>query len=162
MRIRAAGIPDIAALMGIWNPVIRDTLITFTSIEKIPADLSEMIASKAQQGVPFLVIEQQGVVSGFATYGPFRTGSGYAQTMEHSIMLTDSAKGKGAGRALLTALEEHARAQDIHSLIAGISSENPAAIAFHQACGFRKQATLPEVGYKFDRWLDLILLQKNL
>lgn len=162
MEIRTADMPDIDAIRGIWNPAIRDTLITFTTAQKSPAELRRMIVEKPAQGHPFLVALQAGKVTGFATYGRFRSGPGYDRTMEHSIMLAPNAQGKGVGRALLTALEEHAHAHGVHSLIAGISGENPAAVAFHLRCGFRKLAVLPQVGHKFRRWLDLILMQKYL
>ncbi|MBV1866101.1 MAG: GNAT family N-acetyltransferase [Rhodobacteraceae bacterium] len=162
MEIRTAGMPDIEAIRNIWNPVIRDTLITFTTAQKSPAELRQMIVEKPAQGYPFLVALQAGTVTGFATYGRFRDGPGYDRTMEHSIMLAPNAQGKGVGRALLTAIEKHAHGQGIHSLIAGISGENPAAVAFHLRCGFHKIAVVPQVGHKFGSWLDLILMQKYL
>jgi len=160
--IRGAVISDSKAIMDIWNPVIRDTLITFTNTQKCSADLQLMIAEKAAIDHPFLVAVHKDVVQGFATYGPFRNGTGYVHTMENSIMLAKTAQGRGVGRMLLNALVDHARSHDIHSLIAGISGENKGAIGFHHHCGFIEIARIPEVGYKFDRWLDLILMQKYL
>ncbi|WP_071672775.1 GNAT family N-acetyltransferase [Nioella nitratireducens] len=155
--IRPARPQDAAAIAAIWNPVIRDTTVTFTTAEKSLQGLAEAIASQA-----FLVAETGGQVTGFATCSPFRSGPGYARTMEHSIHVCATARGSGVGRRLMDALETHARSKSVHSLIAGISGENTGAIAFHTALGFAHVGRLPQVGWKFDRWLDLVLMQKVL
>lgn len=162
MNLRAATPADIPALLDIWNPVIRDTAVTFNSVEKTADDLARMIAEKAAAGYGFLVAEQDGAIKGFASYGPFRAGIGYAHTMEHTIVLGPDARGRGLGRALMTAIEDHARARGAHSIFAGVSAENPEGRQFHLAMGYTEVATLPAVGHKFGRWMDLHLLQKIL
>lgn len=162
MKIRPATPADAAHICAIWNPIIRDTLITFTTVEKTPDMIAQMLDNQRQNGWPFLVAAQDQTLLGFASYGPFRGGPGYTQTMEHSINLAPQARGHGTGTALMQALETHAKTAGIHSLIAGVSAANPAAIAFHTTCGFAPIATLPQVGRKFDQWLDLVLLQKLL
>lgn len=163
MKIRPATEADCPAIAAIWNPTIRDTLITFTDVEQTPAHLAAMLAAKKAAGVPFLVAEDaDGAILGFATYGAFRKGPGYAATMEHSIMLASAAQGRGTGRALMQALEQAAQAAGVHSLIAGISGVNTGAIAFHRALGFAMVGHLPEVGFKAGQWLDLVLMQKIL
>ena len=160
--IRPATTSDLAALLAIWNPLIRDTLITFNSTQKTLADMEKMLAEKAAAGQAFLVAEADGRVAGFATYGQFRGGVGYAHTMEHTIILGEATRGKGLGRALMRAVEDHARASGAHSIFAGVSGGNPEGRAFHAAMGYREAAVLPEVGYKFGRWWDLVLMQKFL
>ncbi len=140
--------------MDLWNAVIADTLITFTTTPKSEAGIAEMIAQR-----PVLVLEGAG---GFATFGPFRGGPGYAATVEHSVMLAPEARGKGQGRALLGALVNVAREDRKHAMIAAISGANPGAVAFHAALGFVQVGHMPEVGYKAGQWLDLILMQKML
>lgn len=162
MTTRFAVAADIPALLAIWNPVIRDTAVTFNSVEKTPADLAQMIADKSAAGHAFLVAEDNGVIHGFASYGPFRAGVGYARTMEHTIVLGPDARGRGIGRALLHAIEDHARAGGAHSIFAGVSADNPQGRAFHAAMGYTHVVTLREVGYKFGRTLDLHLMQKFL
>lgn len=162
MIIRPAERGDCAAIAAIWNANIRHTATTFTTEEKTPEGLMRDIAARAAEGRAFLVVEQDGRVRGFATCFQFRGGPGYARTAEHTVMLDSAAQGQGWGRALMAALEDHARSTGIHSLIAGVSGENPAGAAFHEALGYRRVAVLPEVGFKFGRWMDLILLQKLL
>lgn len=157
MIVRQARADDAVAICDIWNDVIRDTLVTFTTEEKSDAAIAGEIAAR---GAAFLVVEIAGGVSGFATFSPFRGGPGYAFTMEHSIHVRAAARGLGLGRALMARLEAVARDQGVHSLVAGISGANPGGIAFHAAIGFRETGRLPEAGFKAGRWLDLVLMQK--
>ncbi len=152
---------DHAAILAIWNPLIRDTTVTFSSEEKTPEGLSRMIAERRAAGSEFFVAEDGGV-AGFATYAQFRAGNGYAHAMEHTIILAADAGGRGIGRALMTHLEDHARSGGAHTLFAGVSGENTPGIAFHERIGFRTVARIPEAGRKFGRWLDLVLMMKFL
>ena len=159
MTIRPAQAQDAAAMAAIWNPIIRDSAITFTTEEKTPEAIAAMLA--APEGV-WLVAEEGGALLGFAGYGPFRGGPGYAASREVTVHLAADARGRGLGRALMQALEAEARAAHIHVLIAGISGENPGAVAFHAALGFEEVGRMPEVGQKFGRWMTLLLMQKIL
>ena len=154
--IRPAVAADAAAICAIWNRIIAETTITFTTIPKTVSEVEKMIASR---GSAFLILED---LKGFATYGPFRGGPGYVATVEHTILLAPEAQGKGAGRALMRALMDQAVRDGHHVMIAGISSANPAAMAFHERLGFAQSAALPEVGRKDGIWLDLILMHKIL
>ncbi|MGR3343160.1 MAG: GNAT family N-acetyltransferase [Paracoccaceae bacterium] len=162
MMVRKASTSDADAIAGFWNPMIRDTHVTFAQAEKSPREVAVMIADSEKMGYCFLVAEQAGRVVGFATYRQFRAGIGYAHTMENTTIIAPQAQGKGVGANLMGALEDHARDAGVHSMIAAISSENPAGIAFHAALGYREVAIVPEAGRKFDRWLDLHVLQKIL
>ncbi|MCV2869482.1 GNAT family N-acetyltransferase [Defluviimonas sp. WL0002] len=162
MTIRPADPMDYPAILDLWNRFIRDTTVTFTSEQKTETGLAEMIATRRAAGKEFLVAELGGVFAGFATYAQFRGGNGYAHAMEHSIMLEPATTGQGIGRRLMRAIEDHARASGAHTLFAGVSGENPAGEAFHASQGFRVVARIPEVGRKFDRWLDLVLMMKHL
>ncbi len=158
MIVRAATSDDAAAIAALWNPQILETVVTFNSVPKSVDEVAGMIAQRPS----FLVLELGQKVAGFASYDRFRGGIGYAQTMEHTIILAPDASGRGAGRALMQALMDHARAAAVHTLWAGISAENLAGVAFHRALGFETIAVLREVGRKFDRWMDLVLMQKRL
>jgi phosphinothricin acetyltransferase len=158
MRIRPAETGDIPQILGIWNPLIRHTSVTFTTVEKTPDALESDIGAR---GAAFLVVEDAGAILGFASYGAFRGGPGYVHTAEHTVILAPSAQGRGAGRALMQRLQDRARTDGIHVLVAGVSGENLSAIAFHRAIGFQEAARLPDVGRKFDRWMDLVFLHKR-
>lgn len=155
--IRPAVTGDAEAIAQIWNHVIRETTQTFTTAEKDPRMLAEHIMAQ-----PCFVAESAGAVAGFVTYGQFRSGPGYAHTVEHSIHVAQPARGAGLGRALMDRVEAHARAAGIHSIIAGVAGENDGGAAFHATLGYREIARLPEVGWKFGRWHDLVLMQKFL
>jgi len=160
MQIRTAKVQDAQDICAIWNTVIRDTLITFTTTEKRPDAVTSDILAR---GAAFLIAEDDaGRISGFATYGPFRPGPGYAFTKEHTVMLAPSARGAGTGRALMAALENVAGSETVHSLIGGISGENPGGVAFHCSIGFHEVGRLPDAGFKSGRWIDLVLMQKIL
>ena len=156
MIVRPAVNADAVQLMAIQNPVIRETAITFNSVERTEADFHAAI-----RDLPcFLVAEEAGEVLGFASYVQFRRGVGYARTVEHTIVLADAARGRGVGRALMAAVEDHARAAGMGSIWAGVSGENPAGVAFHGRLGYEEVARLPGVGFKFGRWMDLVLMRK--
>lgn len=153
--IRAADARDVPAIAAIWNTAIRETAATFTTLEKTHSDIEAILAAAH----PVLVLDDG---SGFATYGPFRGGPGYARTMEHSIHVAPEAQGQGQGAALLSALERAAVGRDVHVFVAGIAGENTRAQRFHARAGYAQVGVLPRVGWKFGRWHDLVLMQKFL
>ena len=159
MLVRQAQVGDAAAVADIWNAEIRAGVTTFNSQEKT---LTELEAQIETRGAGFQVAEHEGEVIGFATYFPFRSGVGYARSKEHTIYLSPKSRGLGAGRVLMDALLAAAKAEGVHSMMAGIAGENEAGVRFHAALGFKHVARVPEVGYKFNRWMDLILMQKFL
>ena len=156
MTIRPATPADAPQIAAIWNHAIRHTTITFNPVEKSDTEVADLCARQA------LVCEEGGRILGFARFFQFRGGEGYRHTAEHTILLHKDGQGRGMGRALMNATCDAARVAEYHSLFAGCSAENPGAVAFHAACGFRTVATLPEVGFKFGRWIDLVLMQKML
>ncbi len=156
-RIRSAKASDAAAITALWNAMIRDTLATFTTIEKTVPEIVDLIRTRA--GAFWIAEAPQ--IKGFATFGSFRSGPGYAATVEHTVIVAPSAHRSGTGTALMDVLETGAAAKGAHVLVAGISSANPNAMAFHAARGFVETARMPEVGRKADQWLDLILMQKT-
>ena len=97
---------------------------------------------------------------GFATFGDFRPWPGYRYTVEHTVHVREDCRGQGIGSELVRALFPRATALGKHVMIAGVDAANTASIRFHEALGFEQVALLKEVGRKFDRWLDLVLLQR--
>ena len=160
--IRPATAADAQRLADLINHWVSGSTITFNPVPRTAQDITAMIADKAAAGHAVLLAETGGAVLGYATYGQFRAGLGYAHAMEHSIALSPDARGRGVGRALLRAVEDHARAAGAHVMLAGVSGENAEGRAFHTAMGYAVVAVIPQVGRKFDRWLDLVLMQKFL
>lgn len=160
--IRQAVAGDAAAIAEIWNPMIRDTLVTFQPHPREPAELAALIATRAGQGHPFLVAHLGRDILGFATYAQFRPGPGYAHTMEHTVILSPRAQGAGHGRRLMAALEDHARRRGVRAMIGAITAENTDSQKFHEALGYGVVGHLPQVGWKFGRHHDLVLMQKLL
>ncbi|MEM1074477.1 MAG: N-acetyltransferase family protein [Pseudomonadota bacterium] len=156
--IRAARPYDAEAIAGLWNRMIRDTLATFTTVEKRADDIAGQIETRPGQW--WVAAEDD--IFGFAAFGPFRDGPGYAATCEHTVIVSRSARGRGVGKALIEQLERAARDSGYHVIVAAISGTNSDAIAFHARLGFEQVARMPEVGRKWEQWLDLVLMQKIL
>ena len=162
INIRPASLRDVEAIAELWNYYIRETAVTFNSIEKTSETVREAILECRKDKRAFLAAEKRRRLVGFCTYFQFRRGIGYEKTMEHTVLAHPEIQGRGIGRGLMHRLIYHAQAEGVKSLWAGVSGDNPGGVAFHESVGFSKIARLPQVGHKFDRWIDLILLQKVL
>ncbi|TQM93089.1 GNAT family N-acetyltransferase [Roseinatronobacter monicus] len=162
LSLRDATPDDAAAIVAIWNPIIRDTVVTFNPMQRSQPEIADMIATRQGAGHAFLVAEQGGEMLGFASYAQFRPGLGYARCMEHTINLAPAARGKGAGRALLLALEAHAAGAGHHVMVAAVTGSNTASVGFHEKLGYLHVGTMRQVGWKFDALHDLVLMQKFL
>ena len=162
MNIRDAMHDDLPAILEIHNDAIRTTTAIWDEHEVDLDDRREWFGARRSAGLPVLVAELDGTVIGFATYGPWRPKTGYRFTVENSVYVHPDHRGRGAANALMPALIEHARAGEVHAIVAGIEAANAGSIALHEKFGFRRVALLPEVGFKFGRWLDLAYLQLSL
>ena len=160
--VRDASAEDAQAIMHIWNANISSTLNTFNSRIKTEAEIKDTILETNEKNYGFFVSEREGSIIGFATYFQFRAGVGYAKTLEHTIVISDHMQRYGVGKALMGRLLEDAKRKNFQSIFAGVSGSNERAVNFHASLGFQIVAELPRVGYKFDKWLDLILMQKFL
>lgn len=160
-RIRDAHEADLPALLAVHNTAIAEgTAIWDTEL----VDLAERTAwwhARRAAGYPVLVADADGAVAGYASYGQWRPKSGYRHTVENSVYVADGFHGRGIATALLTELLERAQRGNVHVMVAGIESGNATSIALHRKFGFTVVGELPEVGRKFDRWLDLTLMQRT-
>jgi phosphinothricin acetyltransferase len=160
--VRDATIGDGAAIGALYNATVRTTTVAWTeeleSLETRRAWLEEQLAA----GNPVLVAELGDRVIGFASYDDFRDSTkwpGYRFTVEHSIHVQAEHQGQRVGSELLGALISRARSAGKHTMIGAIDSENAGSIRFHARHGFVEVARLSEVGFKFGRWLDLVLME---
>lgn len=160
--IRDARHDDIPAIAAIWNHVLLNTAISFWPGARSDAEIRDYMDARQSAGHAFLVAEENGVIIGFGAYGQFRAGGGYAHSMEHTIYMSDGARGKGLGRALLRALETHARDRGARLMIGGVTGTNLTSLRFHEALGYAEWGRIPAAGFKFGAWHDLILMGKDL
>lgn len=161
--IRASGERDLAAITAIYSHHVLNGLATF---EIEPPDAAEMARRRAQilgQDLPYLVAELDGRVAGYAYAAPYRARPAYRYSLEDSIYIDRDALGRGAGRILLDALIVSCARAGYRQLIAVIGdSANAASIGLHAACGFKHAGLLTGVGFKFGRWVDSVLMQREL
>lgn len=160
--IRDASLADLERVLAIFNHAVAHTTAVYDETPRSPAVQAEWFAAKQAAGLPVLVAEVDGVVAGYASYGPFRPFPGFRHTVENSLYVDPACFGRGIGSALLAATIDHARAAGRHAMVAAIDGENPVSLHLHEKYGFREVGRLPETGTKFGRWLDLVLLQKLL
>lgn len=162
IEIRDATAADLPAMLKIYNDAILTTTSSWDYDPWSAGHHADWYAHKVEQGLPLLVAVNGPDLLGYATYGEFRAKVGYAATREHSVYVRDTARGQGVGMQLLQALIERARHAGVHVLIGGIAGDNEASLGLHTRLGFVEVGRLPEVGRKFDRWLDLVLVQLTL
>jgi L-amino acid N-acyltransferase len=160
LAICDAQIDDLSGLLDIYNDVIATSTAVYSDR---PVTLEERIGwwrTRTAAGYPVLVARDAAGIAGFSTFGDFRTWPGYRYTVEHTVHVRADCRGRGIGRTLLEALFPRAAALGKHVMIAGIDAANEASIRFHARLGFVQSAHLREVGFKFERWLDLVLMQR--
>ena len=158
--IRVARPEDAPAITEIYNDAVRNTTAIWNEETVTVQNRADWIAAKLKDGWPLLVIEdEQGILAGYATYGPWRAWDGYRHTVEHSVYVEKDHRGQGIGKMLMQALISEARQADIHVMVAGIEAGNEASIKLHEKLGFKDAGRLSEVGTKFGKWLDLAFLQ---
>lgn len=159
MLVREAVEADFHEITAIYNEVLTNSTAIYNDR---PATVPERIAwwkSRQEQGYPVLVAIIENTVAGFGSFGDFRAWPGYRFTVEGTIHIRASLRGQGVGTELLGALVTHAGKAGKHIMIAGVDAENAASLRFLERFGFERVAHLREVGYKFNRFLDLVFLQ---
>lgn len=165
MRIRPATAGDVPAITELYNALIPTTTVAWTEEPDSVDSRSQWFHDQIAADRPVLVAEIDDVVVGFTTYTWFRGEGrwpGYRHTVEHTIHVAEAAWGQGVGRALLESLMVEAAERGVHVMVGAVDADNVESIRFHERLGFVETARMPEVGRKFDRWLDLVLMQRVL
>ena len=155
MELRAATPEDAAAIAAIYNHFVLTSSISFEEEPASAQDFMVRLAAVHDVGLPWLVATVDGQVAGYAYATRWRIRSAYRFSVESSVYVAPDKARTGLGRALYAALLERLRAADVHLVIGGIALPNDASIALHEAFGFKKTAHFSEVGFKFDRWVDV-------
>ena len=162
--IRAARPGDAAAIAAVYAPHVLTGTGTFEYDAPDAAEITMRMARVHDAGWPWLVAEIDGAVVGYAYASQFRDRPAYAQTCENSVYVAATAHRRGVGRALIDALVIAARAAGFREMIAVISDGggNTASLGLHRACSFHEAGRLTKVGFKFERWLDVVYMQRSL
>jgi phosphinothricin acetyltransferase len=163
MIVRPATEADAPALAAIYGDAVLHGFGTFEEVAPSPADMDGRRRAVQDMGLPYLVAEADGVVLGFAYAGPFRPRAAYRYTLEDSVYVAPEAKGKGVGRAVLTAVIAACEALGVRQLMAVIGdSGNEGSIGLHRSLGFEQTGVGKSVGFKHGRWVDIVHMQKPL
>ena len=159
INIRYATENDIQPMLDIYNEIIMNTTAVFQYDLHTLEMRKEWFIQKRKENYPVFIAEENNVVVGFSTFGQFRNWQAYKYSVENSVYVKADCRGKGIGKLLLQPLIDVAKQMQLHTIIAGIVADNKASIALHKQLGFVEVAHFKEVGYKFDKWLDLKFLQ---
>ncbi len=159
MHVRLAAPPDAEAIRAIYNAEVIGSTATFDLVPRGPADQISWLAQHSGPYPAVVAVDDSGTVLGFGSLSAYRDRPSYATTVENSVYVDAARRGAGVGRSLLDELIKLADQHGFHSMIARVGGANEASIALHLACGFRMVGIEREVGRKFNRWLDVSVLQ---
>ena len=159
MLIRPAAASDLPAIAAIYAAEVHTGFATF-DLEPRPSEVWEARFASTEAGDHMLVADQGGEVLGYATSSAYRPKAGYRHTRETTIYLAPGSQGLGVGRAMYDELLARLATDGIHLALAGIALPNPASLGLHRACGFEEVGVMREVGRKFDRWIDVVWVQR--
>jgi phosphinothricin acetyltransferase len=159
-RVRCTHDRHAPAILAILNDAIVNSTALYDYQPRNADNMRSWFDAKLKGAYPVIGIEDAaGELLGFASYGAFRAYPAYKYTMEHSVYVRSDQRGKGLGLQLMQAIIEEAGLNDVHALVGAIDAANAGSIALHERLGFKSVGLMPQVGFKFGRWLDLALYQ---
>ncbi len=150
---------DLPQLLDIYNDIILHTTAVYDYEPHTLEMRKQWFDAKQQQGFPIFVADDEGEIVGFSSIGPFRAWAAYKYSVENSVYVKANQRGKSIGKILIPPLIDAAKALGMHTIIASIDTSNDVSLRLHKSFGFEEVAHFKQVGYKFDRWLDLKFLQ---
>ncbi len=164
VHIRPATLEDIEAIAAIYDAAVRTGTASFELEPPGAAEMARRFAALTEGGHPYLAaVDSDGTLLGYAYAGAFRPRIAYRYTVENSIYVAQTAQQRGVGRALMEALLAECEARGFRQMVAVIGdSANAGSIALHRACGFYDVGVLRSTGLKFGRWIDTVLMQRDL
>ncbi len=156
-------IDQLEAIRAIFNEAIETSTALYDYHPRSHETMRDWWAAKQAGGYPVIGVQSEsGDLMGFASYGPFRNFPAYKYTVEHSVYVDKRYRGRGLGRQLLERAISIAETQEYHAMIGVIDAENQASISLHESLDFQSCGEMREVGFKFGRWLNLVIYQKLL
>ena len=160
MKVRPATRDDLPGILEIYNEAVLNTTATY---DYEPRTLEHRIAwfeDHAKNNLPvFVAVKDDGRLAGWSALNRYHDRKGYQFTTENSVYVAAGQRSRGIGRLLMKPLIDAARERGLHAILAGIDAENEASIRLHASLGFVKVAHFKQVGFKFDRWLDVIYME---
>ncbi len=162
VTIRLAERKDAEAIRSIYNREVTESTWTFDLVPRSLAEQERWLAQHAGAHPAVVAEDHTGAVIGFGALGPYRRRPAYATTVEDSVFVRPDRHRQGIGRAILGELVRLATVHGFHAVIARIVGDNQASVALHRACGFELIGVEREVGRKFGRWLDVIVMERLL
>ncbi|ATW28371.1 N-acetyltransferase [Candidatus Formimonas warabiya] len=160
--IRQAVEKDIGEIREIYNDAILNTTAVYTYHAQTIEERMLWFHKKKEDQFPVLVFEENNLVLGFATFGPFRPWPAYKYTIEHSVYVHKKYRNRGVGTALVKEIIRLAEEREFATLVAGFDAMNEDSIRMHEKLGFHYSGTIKRAGFKFGKWLDLVFYQFNL
>jgi L-amino acid N-acyltransferase len=161
VQVRLAQLGDAEAIRQIYNLEVTTSTVTFDLVPRSVREQEAWLSARSGAHAVLVAVED-GEVVGFGSLSPWRDRPAYSTTVEDSVYVRRDRQGAGIGRAVLDELVTTATAHGFHACIARIVGGHEASIALHLACGFEIVGTEREVGRKFGRWLDVVLMEKLL
>ena len=160
MEYRLAADSDSEAIRSIYNKEVLGSTVTFDLVPRTPEEQLLWMDEHSGAWPAVVAVDPAGAVRGFASLSPYRPRPAYRTTVEDSVYVDDAVRGQGVGKGLLRELVRLADAHGFHTIIARIVGGHEASIGLHKACGFEVIGVEREVGRKFGRWLDVVLMQR--
>ncbi len=160
MKIRLAGMDDAEAIREIYNREVLGSTVTFDLVARTLEDQQAWLDDHSGAHPAVVAVDEEGVVCGFGSLSPYRPRPAYRTTVEDSVYVHPGYQGRGVGRSILTELVALAGAHGFHAVIGRIVGGHQASIGLHQACGFEQVGVEKEVGRKFGKWLDVVVMQR--
>ncbi|HEX2039293.1 MAG TPA: GNAT family N-acetyltransferase [Acidimicrobiales bacterium] len=162
MEVRPARMEDAEAIRTIYNREVVGSTVTFDLVPRTLEEQHAWLAEHAGAHPAVVAVDDDGQVVGFGSLSPYRSRPAYATSVEDSVYVDEAARGRGVGRLLLGELVRVAGVHGFHVVMARIVGGHDASIALHKACGFEVVGVEKEIGRKFGRWLDVVLMQRLL
>lgn len=159
ITIRLATENDLPQILDIYNDIIKNTTAVYYYEPHTLEMRRQWFEERKQNGFPVFVAEEDGVILGMSSIGPFRVPTAYRFSVENTVHVAAHARGRGVGKLLMPPVIEAAKELKMHTIIAGIDASNEVSLGLHKHFGFIEVAHFKEVGFKFGRWLDLKFLQ---
>jgi L-amino acid N-acyltransferase YncA len=160
--VRAAATEDAVAVAAIYNHFVLGTIVTFEEEPVSPAEIARRMGDVLTASLPWLIAERAGVVVGYAYATAWRARRGYRHSTEVTVYVAPGEAGVGIGSLLYADLIAMLQERGIHAAMGGIALPNDASVALHEKFGFKKVAHFEQVGFKFDRWIDVGYWQRIL